>query len=184
MVVEIEAVLNDRPLTYTSSDVDDPQPLTPAHLLYGRKIVRLPHEYHAEEFEDPDYGTKSQLQRQARIQAHLLKSFQSRWAHEYLTSLREYHRTSGHNSQTISVGDIVLIHDDGPRVNWRLAIVTKLLTGGDGLTHAAEIQTSTGTTNRPIAKLYPLEVNHNTDTVNDEPGKTKGNPTDTTLPVR
>ena len=184
MVVEIKAVLNDRPLTYTSSDVDDPQPLTPAHLLYGRKIVRLPHEYHAEEFEDPDYGTKSQLQRQARIQAHLLKSFQSRWAHEYLTSLREYHRTSGHNSQTISVGDIVLIHDDGPRVNWRLAIVTKLLTGGDGLTRAAEIRTSTGTTNRPIAKLYPLEVNDDTGTVNDEPGKTKENPTDTTLPVR
>ena len=41
MVVEIEAVLNNRPLTYTSSDVDNPQPLTPAYLLYGRKIARL-----------------------------------------------------------------------------------------------------------------------------------------------
>ena len=107
MIVEVEAVLNDRPLTYTSSDIDDPQPLTPAHLLYGRKIIRLPHE----------------------------------------------------------------CHDDGPRVNWRLAIVTKLLVGGDGLTRAAEIRTSTGTTNRPITKLYPLEVNSSTDLTDDVPGE-------------
>ena len=36
LVVEIEAVLNDRPLTYLSADIDDPEPLTPSHLLYGR----------------------------------------------------------------------------------------------------------------------------------------------------
>lgn len=34
----------------------------------------------------------------------------------------------------------------------------KLLVGGDGLTHVAEIRSSTGYTNRPITKLYPLEV--------------------------
>ena len=163
MVVEIEAVLNNRPLTYTSSDVDDPQPLTPTHLLYGRKIARLPHECLAEDIKDPDYGNETQLQRKARTQGHLLKSFQSRWKYEYLTSLREYHRASGHNSQHIKVGDVVLIHDDGPRINWRLAVVTKLLIGGDNLTRAAETQTSTGTTNRPTTKLYPLEVNSSTE---------------------
>ena len=41
IVTEIEATLNDRPLTYMSSDVNDPEPLTPAHLLYGRRIVLL-----------------------------------------------------------------------------------------------------------------------------------------------
>ena len=39
----------------------------------------------------------------------------------------------------IKVGDVVLIHDDGPRINWRLAVVTKLLIGGDSPTRAAEI---------------------------------------------
>ena len=37
IIVEIEAMLNDRPLTYVSPDLTDPQPLTPSpsHLLYG-----------------------------------------------------------------------------------------------------------------------------------------------------
>ena len=36
ITTEIEAHLNNRPLTYVSSDIDDPEPLTPAHLLYSR----------------------------------------------------------------------------------------------------------------------------------------------------
>jgi len=35
-IVEVEAVLNDCPLTYLSSTTGDPEPLTPSHLLYGR----------------------------------------------------------------------------------------------------------------------------------------------------
>ena len=43
IIVEVKAMLNDRPLTYISSDISDPEPLTPAHLLYGRRITTLPH---------------------------------------------------------------------------------------------------------------------------------------------
>lgn len=43
ILTEIEAVLNDRPLTYPSSELDDEHPLTPSHLLYGRKITTLPY---------------------------------------------------------------------------------------------------------------------------------------------
>ena len=50
-------------------------------------------------------------------------------------------------------------------MTWRLAVITKLLVGGDGLTRTAEIRTSTGLTNRPIIKLYPLEV-HSDEFVN------------------
>lgn len=52
IVVEIEAVLNDCPLTYVSTDVRDVEPLTSAHLLHGRRITPLEHE---ENVDDPDY---------------------------------------------------------------------------------------------------------------------------------
>ena len=44
IVVEIEAILNDRPLTFVSSEMGDPELLTPAHLLHGHRITCLPHE--------------------------------------------------------------------------------------------------------------------------------------------
>ena len=80
LVVEIEAVLNDRPLTYLSADLDDPEPLTPSHLLYGRRITTLPHpEFEDDELADPTYCTSSTLREKSRRQSQLLQHFQSRW---------------------------------------------------------------------------------------------------------
>ena len=41
LVVEIEAVLNDQPLTYVSFKFDEMDPLIPAHLLHGRGVTSL-----------------------------------------------------------------------------------------------------------------------------------------------
>ena len=159
ILVEIEAVLNDRPLTYVSSDVEDEEPLTPAHLLYGRRITSLPH-LHVEDDEtnDPNFGNISEVTKRAQTLALILKHFWLRWKAEYLTSLREYHRTTGKNDQNVRVGEVVLIHDDTPRIKWKLAVVTDLIKGNDGHGRAASVCTSTGQTNRPIARLYPLEI--------------------------
>ena len=70
LVTEIEALLNDRPLTYVSSDVQDAEPLTPAHLLYGRKIITLPYEQvEDDELEDLTFGEDSQIKRRAKLLA-------------------------------------------------------------------------------------------------------------------
>ena len=58
----------------------------------------------------------------------------------------------------MKIGDVVLIHDDTPRIQWKLAVIEQVNKGADGLIHSADIRTSTGKTNRPIAKLYPLEI--------------------------
>ena len=108
---------------------------------------------------DPDYGNPvSKMRKSAKKLALLLRHFQTRWKHEYLTSLREFHKSQGSKHQKVRVGDIVQIHDKGPRINWRLAVVEELITGKDGLVRAANIRTGTGRTSRPIIKLYPLEV--------------------------
>ena len=41
IVMEVKAILYDRPLTCVPTGIDDPTPLTPAHLLYGRRMFRL-----------------------------------------------------------------------------------------------------------------------------------------------
>ena len=78
---------------------------------------------------------------------------------EYLTGVREFHRAHGRNNQTVNVGDVVQIQDDNPRVRWKLGVIQGLITGNDGLVRAVELRTAGGLiTNRPIAKLYPLEL--------------------------
>ena len=160
IVTEIEAILNDRPLTFISSNIDDEQPLTPSHLLYGRRITALPHPLTEEdEWSDPTYNEDSSLvQHLAKVRADLIHHFWNRWRREYLTSLREFHKTTGKNEVAVKVGNVVQVQDETKRINWRLAIIESLITGKDGLVRAANIRTSTGCTNRPIAKLYPLKV--------------------------
>ena len=164
LVAEVEAVLNDRPLTYVSSDITDLEPLTPSHLLYGRRISSLPYvAVDKEEIDDPTYGSAEDVDRRAKRQALTLQHFRRRWRDEYLTSLREFHQGTGKNKQTIKVGDVVLVHNDTPRTMWKLAVIESLIRGNDGLVRAANIRTATGKTNRPIARLVPLEVSSSID---------------------
>ena len=166
IIVEIEAILNDRPLTFVSSELGDPEPLTPAHLLHGRRITCLPHEtVELDELTDPSYREAPQVRKRALVQAAVLRDFQRRWRHEYLTSLRDYHKTSGNNKQYVKTGDVVVVHDDVPRTIWRMAVVEDLIVGGDGLVQAATIRTTSGMTTRPITKLYPIELSE-TDEMN------------------
>ena len=159
IIVEIKAILDDRPLTYVSPDLKDPEPLTPSHLLYGRRIVSLPHPItEGDEISDPDYGSDSEVKGRARTITVLLNNFWRRWRTEYLTSLREFHRTTGNNSQTVKKGEIVLVHDDAPRASWKLVVIEDTITGHDGLIRAVDIPTGSGKTNRPISRIYPLEI--------------------------
>ena len=159
LVTEMEAILNNHPLTYNSPDVDDFYPITPALLLYGRPIITLPHyDVTPNEIYDPSYGDDSEVRRRAKAQAAIISHFWSRWSKEYLTALCKFHRTTGNNVQTAKEGDVVQIHDDCPRVHWRLGVIEQMNKGADGLVCSAQLRTSTGRTNRPIAKLYSLEV--------------------------
>jgi hypothetical protein len=66
---------------------------------------------------------------------------------------------SGSNTQTINTGDVVQIHDDGPRCRWKLAVVVDVVAESDGHVCEAKARISNGLyTIRPIAKLYPPEV--------------------------
>ena len=69
LIVEVEAILNDRPLTYVSCGLNDLEPLTPSQLLHGRRIVSLPHEQY---LDDPTFSDYSEVNQRARLQAALL----------------------------------------------------------------------------------------------------------------
>ena len=123
--MEIEAILNDRPLTYISVDVTDPVPLPPSHLLYYRRVRLIPCP-----LDDPtnlDYAdfavSETIIGQPVDRQQKLIQQFWLRWKGEYLTSLRELHKATGHNKTVIKRGDVIIVHDDKSRLNWKFVFV-------------------------------------------------------------
>jgi len=165
VLIEVEAVLNSRPLSYVSCD-DLEEPLTPSHLIYGRRILSLPLE--ADVKKNEGYSTTQQeLIKRARHTQQIKEHFWKRWSKEYLLELRNTHRQSSKGSRketknisTITEGDIVIIHDDNrARSLWKLGKVQSTITGRDGQIRGAFVKTQGSVLRRPVQKLFPLEIN-------------------------
>ena len=90
-IVKIESITNSRPLLYMmSSDLEEP--LTPSHLLVGRRVLNLPDNLGYTVNSDDEEIDSSQLHRRSKHLANTLNHFWKRWRTEYLTELRESHR--------------------------------------------------------------------------------------------
>ena len=148
-VTEVEAILNSRPLTvHSASDLDEP--LTPSHLIMGKRLLAIPdHLCYSENMDsDPDYSTSSRvtLNRRVLYLNTILQHFWTRWKQEYLLELRELQRQRKipNNTTKMSVGDIVVIHDDTPRGMWKLGIIERRLRGRDGEYRGAVVRVKSG----------------------------------------
>jgi len=91
VITEVDAIMNDRPITNVTSGRDDPEPLTPAHLLHGRRLTGLPFTDTSTDSERTfPNNSRQQIVQRARLHARVIEQYRKRWTHEYLTSLREF----------------------------------------------------------------------------------------------
>lgn len=163
-LAETEMVINSRPLTYVSAD-DLDEPLTPSHLLVGRRLMSYPDHLLTFEYKlDSDEEDGHKLNARLKHLNYSLDSFWKRWRREYLLELREAHRHHRSSGKTqLSEGDIVVVYTDKqPRSCWQLGRIERLFIGSDGQKRAATVRVSkngrTSTLDRPIQHLYPLEI--------------------------
>ncbi len=148
-MVEVEALLNSRPLTHMSIDPLDLTPLTPFHFMIGRTSPNAP--VPLVENANPASRKRWLLTQQ------LLNHFWKRWIKEYLPSLHARKKWSD-VKPNIAVGNVVLIVDEAnPRGKWPVGRVLKVFPGKDGLVRSAIVKTSHGEYLRPITRLCPLE---------------------------
>ncbi|PFX11629.1 hypothetical protein AWC38_SpisGene24559 [Stylophora pistillata] len=162
LIVEIESVINARPITYVYDDTNSiSYPLTPSDLVYGRRVTITPNSAHHEII-----STHQSLTRRARHHKNLLQQVTTQWRKEYLTSLREQSnpRNKGNVAQEVSVGDLVLLKNDSTsRIHWKIAIVEELIPGADGKVRAAIVKVGNSDKRptylrRVIQHLIPIEV--------------------------
>ena len=152
-LVEVEACINSRPLTFVSDDSNFVEPLTPSHFLLGR----LPSACTTVMPLDKSLNREALVLRE-QVRVKMLNKFWEVWRQEYLRGLPVVvHKFFKRGD--LEVGSIVMIMEDGvPRLRWELGQVTKLFKGRDGLVRSARIKTQKGERVRPIQRLCKLEV--------------------------
>ncbi|XP_037273559.2 uncharacterized protein LOC119165492 [Rhipicephalus microplus] len=156
VLYEVEAVINSRPLTFTYDDAQEPEPLSPAHFLVGRKLTTLPPHHLPAEIP----GGDAHISRRWKYRSAMAEGFWRRWRREYLLELRSAHLSRPTTSSDLKIDDLVLLKEDHlKRHMWKIARIKETFKGRDGRVRACSLKLSGGTVvKRPIQLLYPLEV--------------------------
>ena len=124
LLTKVERVLNGRAFTANSVNPSDFQPLTPAHFLMQRKVIRLP----------PGVFRKSNMYKKKWRQVQYLANlFSERWLKEYLPSLQT--RTKWRKAfPKVKYNELVLLDNDNtPMEHWSLGRVIERYSSPDGL---------------------------------------------------
>jgi len=135
------------------------EPLTPNHLLFGRKINFETIAYEKYKDEDFDIDARNIYLNQ------ILNHYWERWRSEYITELHEYHKSKkGLKDPDDKADDVVILQDDKlPRALWRIGIIKSIVKSKDNKSRAATVRSITpdgrvSYLTRPVSKLVMLEA--------------------------
>ncbi|MCP9263031.1 Integrase core domain containing protein [Dirofilaria immitis] len=170
LIIEIEGVLNTRPLTYVN--FEDYVIIRPIDFILPNAslVTQIPYDNDEEEYHLHRLSTKEKLVRYWSNTLKALDTFWEIWKREYLTSLRELTQREHNSPKGAEVrrpyeNEIVLVNEpEIPRGMWKLARIKEIKKGSDGEARNAIIEMPHGKLlNRPINVLYPLEINDSLD---------------------
>lgn len=150
ILCEVERLVNSRPITKNSDDVNDGGALTPNHVLMFNQVPPLaPGEFHEADI----YRCRW------RCVQHVVDEFWRRWLREYLPLLQL--RVKWHEvKRNLRVGDVVLVREEvTPRAVWPLGLITEVnASTDDGLVRSAKVRLRNQCEVwRPVQKLVFLE---------------------------
>ena len=148
VLIQIEAVLNSRPICQVSEDASDPIALSPGHFLIGEPLTTL------QEFDIQE--KKENLLKRWQLVTQMTQHFWNRWSKEYISTLHNRSKWLK-DGKSLQVGELVLIRDEKlPPMTWLTGIIETLHTGKDNKTRVVTIRTKKGLIRRAITHICPL----------------------------
>ncbi len=144
-VVVVEGLINARPLTATPEEVDDPDPITPAHFLSGGA--------HRQLAAPPAQGWGSR-QNWNLLQKDLDRLW-ARFCQEMMMNLQTQAKWFK-IAPELNPGDVVIVLDKKKRGVWPLAKVIRTEIGRDGLARQADVLLHGHTLRRAVNNLILL----------------------------
>ena len=148
------AIMNRRPLTPASADIDDCMVLSPAHFLY-------PHQFTNSSLSvlPPSADAAETLRASWKRSRSVIDQFWHVWQKSYLAELQK--KSRWHNSSNgPKVDQIVLMKDDNaPRERWRLARVVEIMNSDPTHVRRVRLKDASGTMfDRHVTGIVPLEL--------------------------
>lgn len=148
IMCQIECILNSRPLTPLSNNIDDPEVLTPGHFLIGEPLNLLPEPC----YQDQNFNRLDDWQQRQYLIGKLWKRFYNDYIMEL--QVRAKWKTA---KPDIKEGAIVIVHEDNiPPSKWRLGKIIATHPGTDQRVRMVTVKTTDGTYQRAITKIAPL----------------------------
>lgn len=144
---EVECLINSRPLGYPSNDPNDPQPLTPNHIIFGLATASVP--------QGPYRETRNLCKRYEFVQM-LVYHFWKPFVREYLPTLMKRAKRRSKTRQ-LQTGDVVLLVDySSPRGKWEIGRISKVFPGQDGVVQNVQVKSTKGEYKRSVQRCCPL----------------------------
>lgn len=151
ITVQIECMLNSRPLVPLSTDDVEVEVLTPAHFLIGREMNAIL---------EPDLTNLNE--NRLNCWQRVTKSVQliwKKWSQDYLSSLQERNKWKFIKND-VKEGHVVVIKEDNlPPSKWMLGVISKVVLGKDQRVRVVEVKTSCGILKRSVNRLCLLPFN-------------------------
>ncbi|XP_033209222.1 uncharacterized protein LOC117168016 [Belonocnema kinseyi] len=150
-IIEIEAILNSRPLSPLSSDPNDCRPLTPGHFLIGEPLTNFSQA-------NLTHIAVNRLSAWKHVQM-LRQHIWIRWHKEYLNELTTRTKWKTGSSDDITIGSLVVMKEDNaPPLHWKLGRIILSNPGKDGVVRVVSLKTETGIYKRSVKGLCPLPI--------------------------
>ncbi|XP_062534054.1 uncharacterized protein LOC134203094 [Armigeres subalbatus] len=150
LIVEAEAVVNSRPLTYLPLDSAEQEALTPNHFILGSSTGVTQPTAKLEDGVKLARGSWSLIQRR-------IDHFWRRWVLEYLPTLTRRVKWM-QETKPVQPGDLVIVIDESKRNGWVRGRILDVIAGRDGRIRQVSVQTSSGLFRRPVSKVAVLDV--------------------------
>lgn len=148
VLIEIEAILNSRPLTVQSENPADLKPLTPSNFLISGDACFIP--------DKEVKNSKPTLLKRWELISKIRKEYWDRLSLEYFHTLQMRSKWLK-LYENLRENTVVLIKNDNtPPMNWEMGLIINVIKGNDNIARVVDLKTAIGKKRRCVSQVCPF----------------------------
>ncbi|GFV24711.1 integrase catalytic domain-containing protein [Trichonephila clavipes] len=153
VIIQIEGILNSRPLVPLSDNINEYEVLTPGHFIIGRPISVIP--------EPAILDISDNRLSRWQYTTKCVQTIWKRWKNDYLNHLQQRNKWQ-FEKNNVAVGCLVLLKEnDLPPCKWAMARILEVIYGTDSKVRVVKVKTATGVLTRSISKICIFLIENN-----------------------